>query len=120
MKINYILLEDEYYTAEAMKLLMHREHPDYRLIGVADDLHGASCLLRQPDVQLVISDVCLSDGTIFDALNSFDIPVIFITGYEQYREMTRRYNTVDFLLKPVDETSLESALKKFENRLLNV
>lgn len=117
MKVNYILLEDEYYTAEAMKLLMHQERPDYRLMGMADDLQGARRLLHLADVQLVISDIRLSDGTVFDAFSSIETPVIFTTGYEKFREQTQQFNTVDFLLKPVNESSLKVALEKFEHRL---
>jgi response regulator of citrate/malate metabolism len=35
----------------------------------------------------------------------------------QYREMARRYNMVDFLLKPYPAEQLEQAIMKFENTI---
>lgn len=45
-----------------------------------------------------------------------DIPVIFTTAYDEYAIKAFKVNSVDYLLKPVDEGELEAALQKFERR----
>ena len=42
--------------------------------------------------------------------------VIFTTAYDEYAIKAFKVNSVDYLLKPVDEGDLEAALQKFERR----
>ena len=40
------------------------------------------------------------------------IPVIFTTAYDQYAVQAFKFNSIDYLLKPIDETELKAALQK--------
>ncbi|MBL0356607.1 MAG: response regulator transcription factor [Chitinophagaceae bacterium] len=62
-------------------------------------------------------DIQLTDGLsfkIFD-LVKIDCPVIFITAYDDYWQQAFEYNSIDYLLKPLRQDKLETALKKYEN-----
>ena len=46
--------------------------------------------------------------------NTFD--VIFTTAYDHYAIKAIRFSAIDYLLKPVDVTELENAVKRFLER----
>src|SRR5450432_787645 len=58
-----------------------------------------------PDADIIFSDVQLSDGLSFDIFSQtgVQIPVIFITGYDDYMMMAFENNGIDYLLKPVNK-----------------
>jgi len=58
----------------------------------------------KPDVYFM--DIHLSDGIVFEVLadSKLEIPIIFTTAYDQYAIKAFKQNSIDYLLKPVDET----------------
>jgi len=67
-----------------------------------------------PDV--ILMDIQLSDGlsfNIFDAVK-IECPVIFITAYDTYLTQAFEFNSIDYLLKPIDEVKLAAAVKKYK------
>ena len=66
------------------------------------------------DVDLILSDIQLGDGLSFDSLRTVpeSIPVIFTTAYDHYAVQAFRFNSIDYLLKPIDSEELHAALKK--------
>ena len=61
-------------------------------------------------------DIRLSDGTSFDLLSQVkpSSAVIFTTAYDEYAIRAFSVNSIDYILKPVDEARLAEALEKFE------
>ncbi len=68
---------------------------------------------------LVFLDIQLSDGLSFEIFENLDIKsaVIFTTAYDEYALKAFKLNSVDYLLKPIDEDDLEAAVNKFRARL---
>ena len=66
------------------------------------------------DVDLILSDIQLGDGLSFESLRTIPeaIPVIFTTAYDQYAVQAFRFNSLDYLLKPIDADELHAALDK--------
>ena len=66
------------------------------------------------DVDLILSDIQLGDGLSFDSLRTVpeSIPVIFTTAYDHYAVQAFRFNSIDYLLKPIDSEELHAALDK--------
>jgi DNA-binding LytR/AlgR family response regulator len=71
---------------------------------------------EHPD--LIFLDIQLSDGLSFEIFEKTDIKsaVIFTTAYDEYALKAFKLNSVDYLLKPIDEDDLETAILKFKNR----
>jgi two-component system LytT family response regulator len=61
-------------------------------------------------------DIQLADGTSFQVFNKIKItcPVIFTTAYENYALQAFKVNSVDYLLKPLDENDVKSAIDKLK------
>ena len=72
---------------------------------------------EHPD--LIFLDIQLSDGLSFEIFDKIEIKsaVIFTTAYDEYALKAFKLNSVDYLLKPIDEDDLEVAVTKFKVRL---
>jgi len=70
---------------------------------------------------LIFLDIQLSDGLSFEIFESIDIQsaVIFTTAYDEYALRAFKLNSIDYLLKPIDEEDLEIAVNKFKTRNSN-
>jgi two-component system LytT family response regulator len=66
---------------------------------------------------LILMDIQLSDGLSFHIFDNVKIecPVIFVTAYEKYLTQAFEFNSIDYLLKPIDEVKLAAAIKKYKN-----
>jgi two-component system response regulator LytT len=67
---------------------------------------------------LIFLDIQLSDGLSFEIFEAIDIKsaVIFTTAYDEYALRAFKLNSIDYLLKPIDEEDLETAIFKFKNQ----
>ncbi|MCR6721090.1 MAG: response regulator [Chitinophagaceae bacterium] len=114
--LNAVIIEDERPAMENLVSTLSSLADDIqieaRLSTVRDSIEYLS---QQPPVDLIFSDVQLSDGLSFEIFNHGQIktPVIFITGYDEFMMNAFEYNGIDYLLKPVDKESLRKALIKY-------
>mgnify|MGYP003582305460 CR=1 FL=1 len=69
--------------------------------------------------ELIFLDIQLSDGLSFEIFEKIEIKsaVIFTTAYDEYALRAFKLNSIDYLLKPIDEDDLEIAVSKFKARL---
>lgn len=113
-----LILEDEKLNAERIQRLMGRIRPNMEIVGVLASVKKAvDWLAENKSPDLIIMDIQLADGLSFEVFNLTDVkcPVIFTTAYDEYAVKAFKYNSVDYLLKPVEEDELEAAVTKFEN-----
>lgn len=69
---------------------------------------------NHPDV--VFMDIKLSDGNCFDLLNLVTIQskIVFTTAYDEYALKAFNYNSIAYLLKPIDDKKLEQLISKID------
>ncbi|TVZ27613.1 LytTR family two component transcriptional regulator [Gillisia sp. Hel_I_86] len=70
--------------------------------------------------ELIFLDIQLSDGLSFEIFENVEIKsaIIFTTAYDEYALKAFKLNSVDYLLKPIDDEELKEAVDKFSaNRL---
>lgn len=116
--MNVVIIEDEHLSAERIGSLLHGSDPGIRILATLDSVSSAVQWFgrnEQPD--LVIMDIQLADGLSFEIFNQVKLvsPVIFTTAYQEYAIRAFKVNSVDYLLKPVTEQDLRSALAKYRN-----
>ncbi len=112
-----VIVEDERLSAEILKSMVEKSDSMINVTAVLDSLSNAKNWFRDnspPD--LLLLDIQLGDGTGFDLLEDLNQspPVIFTTAYDEYAIKAFKYNSIDYLLKPIGEPELISALKKFK------
>ncbi|MGK4567590.1 LytR/AlgR family response regulator transcription factor [Flavobacterium sp. 3HN19-14] len=73
---------------------------------------------ENPHPNLIFLDIQLSDGLSFEIFEKAEIKsaVIFTTAYDEYALRAFKLNSIDYLLKPIDEDELEIAVNKFKAR----
>ena len=114
-----LIIEDEQSSAQRLKRLLEASDSSCEVIGMVESNAAAKTFFagEHPAIDLILSDIQLGDGLCFEALRSApaDIPVIFTTAYDQYAIQAFKFNSLDYLLKPVDEAELQAALEKFRS-----
>lgn len=114
--IRYFIIEDEYYMLREIESIISELRPQYQLAGSAEDIVGTMGKLPKADIDLIVSDVRLCDGNVFDAYDDirWTTPTILATGYEQYLEYKGKMPFIDVILKPISKTTMEHSLTLFE------
>jgi two-component system LytT family response regulator len=115
--IEAVIIDDELKAREIMKQFINSFDSELEIIGTADSVESGYKLLMNTNPQVVFLDVEMLDGTGFDLLQKLEdrpFKVIFTTAYDQYAIKAFKYNTIDYLLKPINITELEEAVRKVQ------
>jgi DNA-binding LytR/AlgR family response regulator len=112
------IIEDEAPAANRLKKLLQNIGHPIEIIAMLDSVETTVQSFKeglQPD--LVFMDIQLGDGLSFDIFEQTTIktPVIFTTAFDQYTLRAFKVNSIDYLLKPIDEQELEKAVNKYQN-----
>lgn len=114
-----IIVEDEISASENLTYLLNEIDASIEVVTVLDSVKSAiEYFSKSFDANLVLMDIHLGDGISFEIFEQVDlkIPVIFTTAYDQYAIKAFKVNSLDYLLKPIDQEELSEALDKFKNR----
>jgi two-component system, LytTR family, response regulator len=111
--MNIIIVDDSRLARKELCGLL-TEHPHCVIAGEASDVQSAVALINEQQPELLLLDIHLPDGSGFDVLEQCDYTpnVIFTTAYEQHALRAFEVNALDYLLKPVTQERLTTALEK--------
>ena len=110
-----ILIEDESTAVEKLAAMLTNIDPEIQVICSLESVNeSVQWLNKNPAPDLAFMDVQLADDTSFEIFKQVNIqfPVIFTTAYDQYILESFEYNSIDYLLKPIQEDRLRKALEK--------
>jgi DNA-binding LytR/AlgR family response regulator len=112
-----IIIEDEKPSARRLNRMLEvlQITPDVMLHSVHESVEY---LLNNPAPDLIFLDIQLSDGLSFEIFDQVEInsAIIFTTAYDEYALQAFKLNSIDYLLKPIDEEELKAAVGRFEVR----
>jgi two-component system LytT family response regulator len=111
-----VIVEDELAASENLAYLLRKLDPKIQVVCVLDSVRAAvSYLSEKPEADLIFMDIHLADGLSFEIFEKapVTVPVIFTTAYDQYALKAFKVNSIDYLLKPIDEEDLASALEQY-------
>lgn len=114
--MNVLIIEDEFRAANQLQNMLAKCNFDYKLVEIIDTVEDAVQWFQtrqMPD--LVFMDIQLADGLSFEIFQKVEVevPIIFTTAFDQYAIQAFKVNSVDYLLKPIQQEDIEKALKKF-------
>ncbi len=114
--VNVLIIEDETPAVKRLEQLINKHRPEINIVATHDSIErSVKWLQENPKPSLIFMDVQLADGLSFEIFNELDldIPIIFTTAYQQYALKAFKVNSIDYLLKPIDDGELVAALDKF-------
>ena len=111
-----IILEDETPAAKRLASLLTNTGDEMEVVKKLDSVSAAVKFLRTgAAIDLIFMDIHLADGLSFDIFHQVEVkvPVIFTTAFDHYALKAFKVNSIDYLLKPIDENELRQAVDKF-------
>lgn len=111
-----IIIEDESKTAKDLKNMLEALDKDIQVVVILRSVSSAiDWLKKNPAPEIIFSDIQLGDGLSFEIFSALpiDAPVIFCTAFDEYAIRAFESNSIDYLLKPIEEEMLEKSLEKY-------
>jgi DNA-binding LytR/AlgR family response regulator len=119
MPLKILIVEDEKPNATRLNRFISQLRPDAQVLGMLESVADTIQWFGENECpDLVMMDVRLVDGLSFEIFEKIEIhcPIIFTTAYDEYAVRAFKYNSIDYLLKPVELDELENALKKADSQ----
>ncbi len=115
--MNVLIIEDEKPSARRLNRMLAELD-----VSVSEMLHSVEEAVAwfksnaHPD--LIFLDIQLSDGLSFEIFDQVEVKsaIIFTTAFDEYALQAFKLNSVDYLLKPIDDEDLEKAVAKYKER----
>ena len=107
------ILDDELHCVESLVLHLQSLFPEITVAYKATSPVEALEKLKEIDFDLLFLDIEMPVMNGFEFLNSMEeitFDVIFTTAYSQYAVKAFKAQAINYLLKPLDEEELRSAL----------
>ncbi len=111
-----LIVEDETIAYEYLSKLVGKIDSEIEILGFTESIcQTVKWLQSNPSPDLILMDIHLSDGSAFSIFDLIKVetPIIFTTAYDEYAINAFKVNSIDYLLKPVQEDELRKAIEKF-------
>lgn len=116
-KIKAVIIEDEIPAARLLYSMITKIKPNWDLEILPGSVDEAvTWFENNEEPQLIFLDIHLSDGNSFEFLEQVKPTshIIFTTAYDEFAIRAFTVNSVDYILKPINEERLEESIRKFE------
>ena len=113
-----VIIEDETAAAQNLSAVLHKVCPDVEIVATIDTVvDSVEFFNSAPVCDLVFMDIHLADGASFRIFDKVEIaqPIIFTTAYDQYAIEAFKVNSIDYLLKPINEEGVKRAIAKWQH-----
>ncbi len=113
--LNVLIVEDSLSFALELEMLLIEI--GYIVMGKIDNSEDAIAFINAQQPDLVLMDIDIKGNKtgldVATAIKPLDIPVLFITSFEQekYYQKAQQTNLIGYLIKPVRKFSLRSAIE---------
>ncbi|MBV6656088.1 MAG: response regulator transcription factor [Mameliella sp.] len=114
--IQAIIIEDEDYAVERLKMLLEETTDKVKIISVLNSSKQAVKWLSVNKADLIFLDINLSDGNAFKIFDQVEVrtPIIFTTAYHEYALRAFEQVSIDYLLKPISREKLKNSIAKYK------
>lgn len=115
-----VIVDDEPNASGLLKLLIEEVDPDIEVAQIYDDPTIALVEIPRlkPDFLFLDVDMPFLTGfQLLERLPDAHMPVVFVTGFDEYAIKALRMSAIDYLLKPVNIEELRGAIKSVRSSL---
>jgi two-component system, LytTR family, response regulator len=119
-KIQALIVDDEEFARENLRMLITDFCPDVEVSGMASSAAEARKMAEELMPDLVFLDIMMPGEDGFGFLSSLEgrsFQVIFTTAFREYALRAIRESAVDYLEKPIDIEELIRAVEKAAARI---
>ena len=112
-----VIIEDETAAAQNLTAILRKNYPDIEIVDTIDTVVDSVEFFRtEPKLDLAFMDIHLADGSSFRIFDNVEVvtPIIFTTAYDQYAIEAFKVNSIDYLLKPINEEGVRRAIEKWQ------
>ena len=116
--MNVIIIEDEKPSARRLERMLERQQVTVNTMLHSVD-EAVEWFQNNPHPDLIFLDIQLSDGLSFEIFDAVEVKsaIIFTTAFDEYALQAFKLNSIDYLLKPIDEDELATAVMKYQERM---
>ena len=119
-KLRVMIADDERPAREFLKAVL-REFEDVELVGEAENGVDAVELIKSLKPDLALLDLQMPEISgleVVRLLRKSQMPLVaFVTAFDQYAVQAFELNAVDYLLKPIERSRLQSTILRAIERL---
>lgn len=115
--IKTVIIEDEKPASRKLERMLN-EFPEIEVVAKIESVEeGIRWFSDNEHPQLIFSDIVLGDGLSFDIFEKIPTKgfIIYTTAFDQYTLKAFKLNSIDYLLKPILDEDLSSAIEKFKS-----
>ncbi|QRR00629.1 LytR/AlgR family response regulator transcription factor [Dyadobacter sandarakinus] len=119
--MNVLIVEDEKFAVRKLTKLLEETAPELVISGITPSIAATVEWLAEnrrlggsePDI--IFLDIELADGQSFEIFNRIEVKstIIFTTSYDEYALQAFKVNSIDYLLKPVQQEDLQRSIRKY-------
>ena len=112
--IKILIVDDEPFIRQGLKILINWEEYGYEIVGEAANGIEAIKVLEEKEIDLIIADIKMPEMNgielieyVHDNILS-EIKFIMLSGYYEfeYAKKAIKYNVTDYILKPIQKDEL--------------
>ena len=120
MKIDAVVIEDEYKIREVFIELLENFCPLIQVVGQTDNINDGYNLILSKKPKVVFLDIEMPGGNGFELLSKFEkinFETIFVSSYGHYAIRAIKSCALDYLLKPVIIEDLQEVTKRLQEKI---
>ena len=117
--IKAVLIDDEMDSIETLSWKLKNYCPDVLIEATFNDPVEGLAYLKNNEVDLLFLDIEMPKLNGFDVLQEIDkihFDIIFTTAYDDFGIQAIKFSALDYLLKPVQVSELQSAVEKHKKK----
>lgn len=111
-----LIIDDEWLIRMELRRMLS-QYPNINVVGEAANLNEAVQAVKELKPDLVFLDIQMPGGSGFDFLEQVEVnfKIIFVTAYTQHFARAKKYQAIDYLLKPISQDRLARAIQELAN-----
>jgi len=116
--MNIVIIEDEELAAQRLEGMIRSFDPGINILAKHESIEEAVNWFRShPEPDLIFLDIHLEDGLSFQIFEQVPVksPIIFTTAFDEYAIKAFKLKSIDYLLKPITQEDLNTAILKYKD-----
>ncbi len=117
--LNAILIDDENNALEVLDMQLTRYCKEVTVVACCNGGEKGIAAIKKLNPDVVFLDIEMPHVNGFDVIKAtqdYTYEVIFTTAYDQFAIKAFKFSAVDYLLKPIDITELQTAVERVKNK----